>query len=84
MPYILNPRGRDPVYVQLAAILEREIRSGNHPADERLPSESELMAQFEVGRNTVRAALAYLRERGIVETIAKRGTFPVKDLPPQA
>jgi DNA-binding GntR family transcriptional regulator len=49
-----------------------------------LPSESDFMRQFEVGRNTVRSALAHLRSRGIVETIDKRGSFPMKELPPPA
>jgi GntR family transcriptional regulator len=77
----INPLLRDPAWLQLARILESRIRSGHYPPDEKVSSESALMAEFEVGRNTVRMAIAHLRERGLVETVSTRGTYVVKDLP---
>lgn len=45
------------------------------PAGTKLPSERELASMFKVGKITVNAALAQLKEHGIVETIPRRGTF---------
>jgi DNA-binding GntR family transcriptional regulator len=33
------------------------------------------MEEFELGRSTVRRAVAWLREAGLVETVATRGTY---------
>jgi DNA-binding GntR family transcriptional regulator len=78
---VINPRSREPAWLQLAKILERRIRDGTYPPNERVPSETELMSEFEVGRNTARRAVAELRARGLVETEPKRGTYVVADLP---
>jgi DNA-binding FadR family transcriptional regulator len=50
-------------------------------AARRLPSESELMREFEVGRTPVRLAIAELRTRGLAETVSTRGTHVVRELP---
>jgi DNA-binding GntR family transcriptional regulator len=42
---------------------------------EQLPSESDFMEEFELGRSTVRRTMAYLREQGLVETVPTRGTY---------
>jgi len=47
--------------------LERMIRQGEIAEGESLPSERELMAMFEVGRPSVREALAALAHKGIVK-----------------
>lgn len=74
----INPKGRDAPFLQVAKILERRISDGLYEPDERMPSESELMSEFEIGRNTARAAVAWLRDAGLVETVPTRGTFVVK------
>lgn len=33
------------------------------------------MEEFEVGRNTARRAVAWLREKGFVETVPTRGSY---------
>ena len=50
------------------------IRKGQIP-DGQLPGERELAIQFQVGRNTVRAALAQLEQEGWVERHRKKGTL---------
>ena len=50
------------------------IRSGKFP-DGQLPGERELAVQFQVGRNTVRAALAQLEQEGWIERHRKKGTL---------
>jgi GntR family transcriptional regulator len=71
----IDPTAKLPPYRQLAQIIADKIRSGEYPSEMRLPSESELMEEYELGRSTVRRAVAYLREQGLVETVATRGTY---------
>ena len=71
----IDPTARLPPYRQLAQIVTERITSGEYPKESRLPSESDFMDEFELGRSTVRRAMAYLREQGIVETVATRGTY---------
>ena len=63
------------VYIQVAAILRRRIQKGQLGPDDRLPSESELIEQFGVGRKTARSAVKVLRDEGLVYTISQRGTY---------
>ena len=71
----IDPTARLPPYRQLAQIVTERIASGEYPKESRLPSESDFMDEFELGRSTVRRAMAYLREQGVVETVATRGTY---------
>ena len=65
----------EPLYVQLAGILRRRIESGELARLDPLPSESTLTQEHDVSRDTVRRAIAVLRDQGIVFTIAQRGTY---------
>jgi GntR family transcriptional regulator len=65
----------EPLYVQLAGILRRRIQSGELARLDPLPSESTLTQEHDVSRDTVRRAVAILREEGLVFTIAQRGTY---------
>lgn len=64
-----------PVYRQLAGILRDQIRRGELVPDRPIPAESRLMQIYEVGRDTVRKAIALLREEGLVVPVQGRGTF---------
>lgn len=46
--------------------LQRAIKSGAYRPDERLPTEHDLAAEFEVSRPIVREALRRLREQGLI------------------
>jgi GntR family transcriptional regulator len=72
---VINPRSIKPPYVQVAEVLKARIESGDLPKDERIPSEAELMSEFEIGRTTARRAVAWLRDAGLVRTIPTRGTY---------
>ncbi|HEX5290125.1 MAG TPA: winged helix-turn-helix domain-containing protein [Streptosporangiaceae bacterium] len=74
---MINPRSRKPPFEQVADILQARIESGQLPKDERIPSEAELMAEFEIGRTTARKAVERLRELGLVETQVGRGSYVV-------
>jgi DNA-binding GntR family transcriptional regulator len=64
-----------PVYEQVAAFLREKIQSGELRTLDPLPSETALSQTYEVGRDTIRHALAVLRDEGLVFTVAQRGTF---------
>jgi DNA-binding GntR family transcriptional regulator len=72
---MIDPTARIPPYRQLAEIIRGRIEAGEYPRGSRLPSEADFMEEFEVGRNTARRAVAVLRELGVVETVATRGTY---------
>lgn len=78
---VINPRGPEPPYRQLAALLRAEIERGDYPADEPLPSEHDLMERYEVARGTARRAIDVLREEGLVYTVPRRGTYIVSRKP---
>ena len=71
----IDPTAKLPPYRQLAQIITERIKSGEYPKGSRLPSESDFMEEFELGRSTVRRTMAYLREQGMVETVPTRGTY---------
>jgi DNA-binding GntR family transcriptional regulator len=64
-----------PVYVQVANILRDRITHGEWLPDRRLPSEPDLEAEFNVARDTVRRAIAVLRDEGLVVTVKGRGSY---------
>jgi GntR family transcriptional regulator len=71
----VNHRDPTPLYVQLAALLREEISSGRLGPHDPLPSESYLEQEHEVSRQTVRKAVAVLRDEGLVYTLPQRGSF---------
>jgi DNA-binding FadR family transcriptional regulator len=60
--------------------MKAQIQNGSWPPGSKLPSESELIATFEVSRVTVRSAVQRLRGLGIVVSHQGKGTFVIKDL----
>lgn len=55
--------------------LKHAIKSGAYQSDERLPTEHELAAEFEVSRPVVRDALKKLRDLGLVYSRQGAGSF---------
>jgi len=53
----------------------RSIKSGAFAADERLPTEHDLAAEFEVSRPIIREALRRLREQGLIYSRRGAGSF---------
>ncbi len=74
MVQALHPEEPTPLYYQLELALRRAIESGLFP-DGRLPTERELVEQYEVSRLTVRSALRRLEDEGLIERHRARGTF---------
>lgn len=55
--------------------MHRAIKSGAYQADERLPTEHDLAAEFEVSRPVVREALKRLRDQGLIYSRRGAGSF---------
>lgn len=64
-------------YLEIEAVLRREIEAGVHRLGTRLPTEHELCARFDVSRFTVRQALSGLREQGLIEATPGVGTLVI-------
>ena len=66
-------------YEHVAERLAGEIRSGALAPGQRLPSERELARRMEVGRASVREAIAALQVQGVIETRPGSGSFVAPD-----
>ena len=62
----LGQLGETRIAADEAFQMERAIKSGSYKPDERLPTELDLAAEFEVSRPIVRDALKRLREQGLI------------------
>ncbi|MDH6706076.1 GntR family transcriptional regulator [Kitasatospora sp. MAA19] len=68
-------------YLQIAADLAAQIKSGALAPGATVPSEAELMQRYGVASGTVRKAIAELRTTQLIETHHGRGSF-VRSRPP--
>jgi GntR family transcriptional regulator len=66
---------RLPLYAQVEDVLVARISSGVLPAGTQLPSEEELVREFDVSRTTIRTTIQNLTRQGLVEIRRGRGTF---------
>jgi GntR family transcriptional regulator len=64
-----------PVAEQVFLELLHRIRSSQYADHQRLPSESDLAAEFQVSRSTIRTAMTKLESAGLVERIQGDGTY---------
>lgn len=65
----------EPYYLQLARILERQIRDGVLAVGARLPGESELCRRHDLARSTVRETFRTLEQQRLIRVIPRRGAF---------
>jgi GntR family transcriptional regulator len=72
----------DPLYRQIAERLQHMIESGALAPGARLPTEDELKKLYNASRNTVRQAVRWLVNRGLVQTRLGQGTFVVQHARP--
>ncbi|HTS95403.1 MAG TPA: GntR family transcriptional regulator [Streptosporangiaceae bacterium] len=72
----------EPMYRQIAEDLRARIEAGELPRGTQLPTELELRERYEASRNTVRDAVKWLINRGLVETRPGQGTFVVEKYDP--
>ena len=72
-------KGAAPLYTQLEQLLQKKIEQGEYGKGDLLPTEKELMEQYEVSRVTVRQAIAILCQLGYVKSQRGVGTEVVYD-----
>jgi GntR family transcriptional regulator len=72
----------NPMYRQIAEDLREQIESGQLQPGQQLPTELELRERHGASRNTVRDAIKWLMNLGLVETRAGQGTFVVQKMAP--
>lgn len=65
----------EPIYRQLAAIIRGQIVRVELQPRDPIPSEKQLQQEHGVARETVRHAIALLRDEGYVYTLPQRGSF---------
>lgn len=65
----------EPTYLRIAKTLADRVTSGIYPAGSRLPSGAQLCAEFGVSPMTVRRALSWLQNQGLVIGEKGRGTY---------
>jgi DNA-binding GntR family transcriptional regulator len=63
------------VYVQVANDIAEQIKAGTLAPGAMLPAERDLAEIYGVAYLTARRAIRELRDRGLVVTLAARGTF---------
>ncbi|HWQ83072.1 MAG TPA: GntR family transcriptional regulator [Anaerolineales bacterium] len=76
LPYAaVDPHSPVPLYYQIYLDLRQMIQREVIPPDGMLPPEMEICQAYNVGRQTVRQAIARLVDEQFVERFAGRGTF---------
>ncbi|HLR79916.1 MAG TPA: FadR/GntR family transcriptional regulator [Bacillota bacterium] len=72
---MLKKANRVSLVEQVSSQMEHLIETGHWAVGERLPSEMELMKEFDVSRNTLREAIRALVHAGLLETKQGSGTI---------
>lgn len=65
---MIKRQGAEPVYVQVADALRERIAGGEWPPGDQLPAEPDLAHAYDVGKDTIRDALAILVNEGLIVT----------------
>jgi DNA-binding GntR family transcriptional regulator len=73
----IDREGPEPVYRQVAAVLRARIEAGEILPRRPLPSETSLMGEFGIARETARKAVRVLRDEGLVQIVQGRGAFVI-------
>lgn len=63
------------MYMQVAQRMAEDIRKGRYQAGDLLPSETQMVEMYGVGKHTARSAVAELRRMGLVESQQGKGSI---------
>ncbi|KXF75313.1 GntR family transcriptional regulator [Paramesorhizobium deserti] len=69
---------------QLVKEVAQRIAAGRYKRGDKLPTEQELIAEFNVSRTVVREAVSNLKAKGLVQSQQGVGVFVLKDIPSNA
>ncbi|MBS4177966.1 GntR family transcriptional regulator [Lederbergia citrea] len=67
-----------PLYHQLKELLRETIEKGVSKPGDKIPSEKDLCAQFNISRSTAKKAIEDLVQEGVLNRIQGKGTFIAK------
>jgi GntR family transcriptional regulator len=67
-----------PLYQRIAEELRLKIETGELRPGELVPPESQLTLEYEASRNTIREAIRWLKDLGLVDTQPGRGTTVIE------
>lgn len=70
-------------YYKMHHDLQEQIRLGMLQSGDRVPSENQLAAAYQVSRQTVRKALAILEQEGYIYAVHGKGTFVSERVRPE-
>lgn len=80
---MINRKNHIPLYIQLADHLRKQIELGNIKIGDKLPSETEMIKEYKLGRLTIRDSLSILANEGLIEKKHGKGTFCKASFTPQ-
>ncbi|MGO4346179.1 GntR family transcriptional regulator [Paenibacillus sp. MCAF9] len=72
--YELKLNNKEPVYVQAALYVKRQILLGKVESGDKLPSRREIAAQLNINPNTVQKAFKLMEDEGYVRTSSTLGS----------
>jgi len=72
---MIDKKSMVPVYFQIMEDLKSKMRSGTITVSMKIPSESEMVSMYGVGRLTIRNALTKLAAEGLIKTIKGKGSY---------
>ncbi|MEV0590951.1 winged helix-turn-helix domain-containing protein [Nonomuraea cavernae] len=64
-----------PLYQHIAGEVSEQIKAGEFRPRRPIPGEAAMVQHYDVARETVRRALALLREQGWIYTVPQRGSY---------
>jgi DNA-binding GntR family transcriptional regulator len=70
-----DPERAPAAHVHIHSVLARRIREGEYPAGAKLPTETELAAEFGCGTDAAARALRLLQREGLARRILRKGFF---------
>ncbi|SEN91376.1 winged helix-turn-helix domain-containing protein [Nonomuraea pusilla] len=73
--FMIEFRANAYVWTQVRDELRQRILGGTYRPGQVVPSETTLVQEFGVARNTIRKAIAALREEGLIMTVPHLGSF---------
>lgn len=73
--YNLSLNNKDPVYLQIALYVKRQILLKKVISGDKLPSRREIAAQLNINPNTVQKAFRLMEEEGYVHTSGNQGSI---------
>ena len=75
----LDYQSRTPIYEQIVLEIERYVALGILKPEEQIPPIREMATELGINPNTVKKAYSILETKGVIVTIATKGTYIAYD-----